>query len=129
MFRAKNRSIQNFSLEKLDHHLVAKIHGKSNDNILEKQCLDPEMDLDCLKWAKNLKFTSYAWKEVKPLFQAKFYGKSNGDSLVARKRCVLTQSKWDTGKKGFFQPLLFKNQRLIFSIYSLGGLICIVIYH
>ena len=31
------------------------------------------------------------------------------------------------GKKVFFQPFLFKNKRLIFSIYSLDGLICIVI--
>ena len=80
------------ALNKLHHLLVAKIDGKSNDDSLEvealKRCLDPEMDLNCLICGLKSKiYNLRAWNlKSDHYFGAKFYGKSNGDSRVARKR-------------------------------------------
>ena len=86
----------NLSLEKnLYHYFEAKLYGKSNGDSLKplERCIDPETDLNCLMpniWPKieNLQFEQ--GKKLNHHFGAKFFDKSNGDSPVARKRCVLT---------------------------------------
>ena len=79
-------------------------------------------------WPKieNLQFKFV--KKSDHYFATKFYGKSNGDSPVARKRCVLTQLKRYYGEKGFLSAVIIQKPEVNFSIYSLGGLICMVIY-
>ena len=67
-------------------------------------------------------------KKLDHYFGTKFYGKSNGDSPVARKRCVLTQLKRYYWGKGFLSVVTIQKPEVNFLIYSLGGLICMVIY-
>ena len=54
------------------------------------------------------KIENLQYKFVKKLdhyFGTKFYGKSNGDSPVARKQCVLTQLKRYYGEKRFLSAV------------------------
>ena len=68
-------------------------------------------------------------KKLDHYSRAKFYGKSNGDSPVARKRYVLTQLKWYYGEKGFLSAVTIQKPEVnSFLIRSQGGLICMVIY-
>ena len=77
-------------------------------------------------WPKNENLQFKLGMKLDRYFGAKFYGKSNGNSPVARKRCFLTQYY---GEKGFLSAVTIQKTRdHFFLIYSLGGLICKVIY-
>ena len=68
-------------------------------------------------WPKIEKFTIQAWKlehYFEHYFGAKFYGKSNGDSLVARKQCFLTQLKWYYREKGFLSAVTIQKTEINF---------------
>ena len=71
------------------------------------------MDFNCQipMWPKieNLQY-KFA-KKLGHYFGTKFYGKSNADSPVARKRCFLTQLKMYYGKKGFLSAVTIKKTR------------------
>ena len=65
-------------------------------------------------WPKieNLQFKLV--KKSDYYFGAKFYAKSNGESPVARKRCVWTQLKWYYGEKGFLSATIVQKPEVNF---------------
>ena len=84
------------------------------------------MDLNCLICGKEIENLQLG-KKLDHYIVAKFYGKSNGDSPVARKRCVLTQLMWYYWGKCFLSAVNIQKPEVNFPIYSLGGLTCMVI--
>ena len=78
-------------------------------------------------WPKieNLQFKFVKIKKSDYYFGAKFYGKSNSESPVARKQCVWTQLKWYYGEKNFLSAVPIEKPEVnFFNLF----IICMVIH-